>query len=223
MVTAVGASRSSHDETPFPLEFDVVARRKRVVRREGRSQEETAPFPLEFELVARRARHNHDETSPFLLDFTAILPGGEAVFVRTARPPRSRGTQRSSGRGLPRLTWHGVEASRALREYAARIAAGESLPPYRGPILEAGDVPRVAAHSAAQGVTHAMAPERTTTDSKPFVRRGLALMVMAALVVASALLGDDAALRNLGQSIGDWFSGDDAVQMQRPSEPAPQR
>jgi hypothetical protein len=218
MVTAVGASRGSHDETPFPLELDVVARRKRVVRREGQSQDETAPFPLEFELVARRARHDHDETSPFLLDFMAILPGGEAAFVRTARPPRSRGTQRSSCRGLPRLTWHGAEASRALREYAARIAAGESLPPYRGPILETGDSPRVVAQSAARTV----APELMTTDSKPVMRRGLALIAMTALVVASALLGDDAALRNLGQSISDWFSGSDAVpmQMQRPSERA---
>lgn len=223
MVTAVGASRSSHEETPFPLELDVVARRKRVVRREGRSQDETAPFPPEFELVARRARHDHDETSPILLDFMAILPGGEAAFVRTARPPRSRGSQRSPGRGLPRLTWHGVEASRALREYAARVAAGESLPPYRGPILETSDGPRVVAQSAAQNAAHATPPGLATAGSRRVVRRSLALLLLAALLVASALLGDDAALRNLGQSISDGFSGDDAVQMQRPSEPAPQR
>jgi hypothetical protein len=221
MVTEVGASRGSQDETPFPLEFDVVAGRKRIVRREGRSQDETAPFPLEFEVVARRARHDQDETSPFLLEFKVILPSGEAGFVRTARPPRSRGTRRPSRRGLPRLKWHGVEASRALREYAARIAAGESLPPYRGPILETGDSPRV--QSAAKGAGHVVASGLATADSKAFVKLGLALLVMTALVAASALLGDDAALRNMGQSISDWFSGRDSVQMPRSSEPAPQR
>src|SRR5688572_33186980 len=102
MVTAVDASRGNLDETPFPFEFDVVARRKRVVHREGQSQDETAPFPREFEVVARRSRHDQDETSPLLLEFKVILPGGEAAFVRTARPPRSHGPSRSSRRALPR-------------------------------------------------------------------------------------------------------------------------
>ena len=220
VVTAVGASRSSQEETPFPLELNVVAGRKRVVRREGQSQEETAPFPLELDVVARRAGHNQDETSPFLLEFSVVLPGGDAAFVRTARPPRSRDARRSSRRGLPRLKWNGVEASRALREYAARIAAGESLPPYRGPILETGDFPSVAAQSATEGARHALAP----TDSVAFVKLGLALIVMAALLVASTLLGDDTALRNVGQSISDWFGGGtDSVQMPRSLDPASQR
>jgi len=213
MVTAVSASRGSQDETPFPLEFEVVAGRKRVVRREGRSQDETAPFPLEFAVVARKARQSQDETSPFLLEFKIILPGGEPAFVHTARPPRARGTRRSSRRGLPRLKWHGVEASRELREYAARIAAGESLPPYRGPILETGEFPRVAGQGAAPGASPA-------ADSKAFVKLALALIVMMGLVVASALLGNDADLRKVGQSIGDWFSSRDSVQMPRPTAPA---
>src|SRR5262245_980143 len=58
MVTAVDASRGSQDETPFPLEFDIVAGRKRVVHREGRSQDETAPFPPVFEVVARKTRQS---------------------------------------------------------------------------------------------------------------------------------------------------------------------
>jgi hypothetical protein len=196
-----GSRRGSQDETgPFPLEFEVVARRKRVVRREGRSQEETAPFPLEFEVVARRAQQSQDETSPFLLEFMVVLPDGESAFVRTARPPRSRGAQRSAPRVLPRLKWHGVNASRELREYAARIASGEKLPPYRGPILANGESPR-----ARPDVPSAIPVD----DSKAFVKLALALMVMTALVVASAVLGDDAQLRGVGQSISAWLTGRD--------------
>ena len=226
MVTAASASRGSQDETPFPLEFEVVSGRKRVVRREGRRQDETAPFPIEFEVVARKTRQSQDETSPFLLEFSVILPSGEAAFVRTARPPRSQGSRRSSRRVLPRLKWHGADASRELREYAARIAAGESLPPYCGPILEGANSPRVAARRVAQGAAHAAAPAvpaRVAADSKAFVKLGLALIVMTALVVASALLGNDADLRNVGRSISDWFSGRDSGEMLRSSEPAPQR
>jgi len=136
VVSSVGSMQGSLDETsPLPFEFEIVARRKRVVRREGRSQDETAPFPLEFEIVARKSRHNQDETSPFLLEFGVVLPNGTEAFVRTARPPRQRGVRRASFGGLPRLKWHGVDAAIELRRYAALIPAGESLPPYRGPIL----------------------------------------------------------------------------------------
>lgn len=224
MVTAVDASRGSQDETPFPLEFDIVAGRKRVVHREGRSQDETAPFPAEFEVVARKTRQSPDETSPFLLEFSLILPNGASAFVRTARPPRSRGARRSPRRGLPLLKWQGVNASQELRSYAARIAAGESLPPYRGPILEAGDFSALAAQPAASRAAHgmALAPSTPASDSKAFVKLGLALIVMSALVVASALLGDDAQLRKLGQSISDWFGGREPVEF-LPSEPAAPR
>jgi hypothetical protein len=37
----------------------------------------------------------------------------------------------------------------------------------------------------------------------------LALIVMSAAVVASAVLGDDAELRATGQSISQWFTGAD--------------
>jgi hypothetical protein len=200
--SAQGSRRSSQDETgPFPLEFEIVARRsKRVVRREGQSQDETAPFPLEFEVVARKAQQSQDETSPFLLEFMVILPDGESAFVRTARPPRSRGAQRSSPRKPPLLKWHGVDASNELREYAARIAAGEKLPPYRGPILANGEFPR-----ARPGMSSGVPAAIPVDDSKAFVKLALALMVMTALVVASALLGDDAQLRSVGEAIGGWL------------------
>jgi hypothetical protein len=215
--SAHGSGRGSQDETgPFPLEFEVIASRKRVVRREGRSQDETAPFPLEFEVIARRAKQSQDETSPFLLEFMVVLPDGESAFVRTARPPRSRGARRASLRGLPRLKWHGVDASRELREYAARIAAGEKLPPYRGPILANGESPR--ARPASSLTASPIVP--VVDDSKAFVKFALALMVMTALVIASAALGDDAQLRNVGQSISDWLTGRDASFQTLPSAPA---
>jgi hypothetical protein len=211
--SAHGSRRGSQDETaPFPLEFEVVARRKRVVRREGRSQDETAPFPLEFEVVARKTQQSQDETSPFLLEFTVILPDGEPAFVRTARPPRSRGAQRTSPRVLPRLKWHGVDASKELREYAARIASGEKLPPYRGPILANGESPR-ARPEASLAIP--------VDDSKAFVKLALTLMVMTALVFASAMLGDDAQLRSVGQTISGWLTGrDDSFQTLPPVAPA---
>ena len=57
--SASGSTRHSQEETgPFPLELEIVTRRKRVVRREGRNQEETAPFPLELEVVARKAQQS---------------------------------------------------------------------------------------------------------------------------------------------------------------------
>jgi hypothetical protein len=209
---AHGSRRGSQDETaPFPLEFEIVARRKRVVRREGQNQSETAPFPLEFEVIARKTQHSQDETSPFLLEFMVILPDGEQAFVRTARPPRSRGTQRSAPRGLPLLKWHGVDASTELREYAARIASGEKLPPYRGPILANGASPR------ARPEAPSAAP---VDDSKAFVKLALALMVMTALVVASAALGDDAKLRGIGQSVSSWLTGrDTSFQTLQPNQP----
>jgi hypothetical protein len=209
---AHGSGRGNQDETaPFPLEFNIVARRKRVVRREGRSQDETAPFPLEFEVVARKAHQSQDETSPFLLEFMVVLPDGEPAFVRTARPPRLRGAQRSSARGLPLLKWHGADASTELREYAARIASGEKLPPYRGPILANGKSPR------ARPEAPSAAP---ADDSKAFVKLALALMVMTALVVASVALGDDAQLRSMGQAVSRWFTGrDNSFQTLQRAEP----
>jgi hypothetical protein len=194
-----GSRRGSQDETgPFPLELEIVNRRKRVVRREGRNQDETAPFPTELEVVARKAQQSQEESSPFLLEFTVMLSDGEPAFVRTARPSRSRSAQRSSPRRLPRLKWNGADASRELREYAARIASGEKLPPYRGPILANGEAPRT--RTDARRVTPA-------DDSNGFVKLKLALLVMSALVIAAAVLGDDARLSTVGESIRGWLTG----------------
>jgi hypothetical protein len=212
--SAHGRKRGSQDETsPFPLEFEIVARRKRVVQREGRNQDETAPFPLEFEVVARKAKQSsaqqstaqqsQDETSPFLLEFMIILPDGAPAFVRTARPPRSPGARRLP-RKLPQLKWHGLDASKQLREYAARIAAGESLPPYSGPILESGEFPPVRA--ARPHAAHAPSAP-SADDSKAIEKFALALIMMSAFFGASALLGNDVQLRNVGQAISGWFTG----------------
>jgi hypothetical protein len=218
VVSSVGGSmQGGLDETsPLPFEFEIVASRKRVVRREGRSQDETAPFPLEFEVVARKSRHNQDETSPFLLEFGVVLPNGTEAFVRTARPPRQRGVQRTSFGGLPRLKWHGVDAAIELRRYAARIAAGESLPPYRGPILANGELPQLRALAPHSAHTAWRAPAAAADDSKGLHRLALTLLVMSALVIASLVLGDDAQLRHVGQSISGWFAGrGDSAEMLR--------
>ena len=209
MDTVTGGSRRGNlDETsPLPFEFEILSRRKRVVRREGRTQDETAPFPLEFEVVARKSRQSQDETSPFLLEFRVVLPNGTEGFVRTARPPRRRGAPRTSPGGLPRLKGHGVDASLELRRYAARIAAGESLPPYRGPILANGELPQVRAFAPHSTHGSSDAPAAAPGDSQGLLRLAFTLLVMSALVVASVMLGDDAQLRHVGQSISGWFSG----------------
>jgi hypothetical protein len=60
---------------------------------------------------------------------------------------------------------------------------------------------------------------RSVDDSKWFVKLALALMVMTALVVASAVLGDDAQLRRFGQSISSFFTGrDHSFETLRPVE-----
>ncbi len=211
--SASGSRLGSQDETaPYPLELEIVARRKRVVRREGRSQDETAPFPLEFEVVARKAQQSQDESSPFLLEFMVMLSDGKPAFVRTARPPRAQSARCSSPRALPRLKWHGVDASRELREYAARIASGEKLPPYRGPILANGESPRERPEAPLEAMVD---------DSKAFVKLALALLMMTALVVAAAVLGDDAQLSGVGQSLSGWLTGrDDSFQTLPPVAPA---
>jgi hypothetical protein len=219
---AQGSRRGNPDETsPFPVELEIVARRKRVVHREGRSQDETSPFPLEFEVVARKTQESQEETSPFLLEFKVILPDGEPAFVRTARPPRAPRPQRSSSKGLPRLKWHGVEASAELRQYAARIAAGEVLPPYRGPILANGEYPPLRPERLARGASPVTPVAGRGDDSKASLKFLLALVVMSALVVAAALLGDDAKLRDIGQAISRFGTGrGDSFQTYRASDPS---
>ena len=61
-------------------------------------------------------------------------------------------------------------------------------------------------------------------DSRGLRRLALTLLLMSALVVASVVLGDDAQLRHVGQSIGAWFTGrGDSAEMLRTIEPPPAR
>jgi hypothetical protein len=158
--------RPSQDHTsPFPLEFEVVSRRAQV------SQEHTSPFPLEFEVVSRRGRVSQDETAPFPLEFVVTPLDGVAEVARVHRVP---------ARALPRLKWRGMDASAELREYAARVASGEDLPPYRGPILASGEFPWPASAAPRR------APE---SQSKILVTLELGLIVLSAALVAFAILG----------------------------------
>jgi hypothetical protein len=164
-----------------------------IASRLGRAnQDETSPFLLEFEVVARRAHHSQDETAPFPLEFMIAHADG-AALVRAAC------ADRFEGEGLPRLTWRGLDASPELREYAARIAAGEELPPFRGPILASPEAPPRSAPEASRPASGG--------DAKAFPKLALALIVMSAGLVATAVLGDDAELRAAGQAISGWFAG----------------
>ena len=156
------------------------------------SQEETAPFPLEFEVVARKAsQQTPEETAPFPLEFMVTSPDGAAAIVRVPRVHAGVGS-------LPPLSWRGIDASPELREYAARIASGEDLPPFRGPILASGAAPAVARRRPQ--------PERSNAGVT-FLKLALGLMLLMAALVASAVLGDDAQLRATGDSIHRWFTG----------------
>jgi hypothetical protein len=122
--------RANGEETaPFPLEFMVMARKRRA------SQDETAPFPLEFQI----ASPSQEETSPFLLEFMVVRPDGEAV---PAHFPWIR--RRTRIGAPPELRWRGEDTSLELRRYAAKIESGEKLPPFEGPVLASGEFPQVA-------------------------------------------------------------------------------
>ena len=161
-------------------------------------QDETAPIPLEFEVVARRGRSKQDETAPFPLEFMITSPDGEAAIVRVPVV--------AAAGALPELRWRGVEASRELREYAARIASGEDLPPYRGPILANGASPWVARKAKRP------APPAPANEAARIIELALALMLLLAAVAATAVLGDDVQLRAAGASISRWFTGDRSFQ-----------
>jgi len=94
------------------------------------------------------------------------------------------------------------------------------LPPYRGPILANGEFPRL----RPERPVPAAAQVTRSDDSNGFVKLALALIVMSVFVVATVMLGDDATLRGVGQSISRWLSGgDDSSQMLHPSEPVSSR
>lgn len=183
--------RASQEETaPFPLEFEIVSRRGRP------SQDETAPFPLEFQIVSPDGRVSQDETSPFLLEFMVMRPDGEAALARIPC------VQRAQMGALPRLKWRGIEASLELRQYAARVASGERLQPFGGPILVSGAFPGVAPEKAPRPARASQTPS--------IVKLALAATALVALA-ASILLGDDAALREAGQSVSRWLTGDNGA------------
>lgn len=180
--------RGSQDETsPFLLEF-------MVARPLGQSQDETSPFPLDFVVVARERRARQDETAPFPLEYQVKELESDAESVRVER------VERSIAEPQPRRAVSDVQASAQLRDYAARVAAGEALPPYRGPIL--------ASEERARAVVPGPA-EPSSDPGKAIVKLALGVMLMMAALVAAAVGGDDAALRAAGAAIGGWFTGND--------------
>jgi hypothetical protein len=210
--------RGSQDETsPFPLEF-------MVARPLGQSQDETSPFPLDFVVVARKRRASHDETSPFLLEYqvTPLEVDDGAVRLQRSEPPLVRGDvarqpERSQAERQPRRTVSAFEAAPQLRDYAARVAAGEALPPYRGPIL-AGEV-RARASLEREPAGHDCAGP-SSDAGKAIVKLALGVMLMMAALVAAAVGGDDATLRSAGAAIGGWFTGNDGSFERFPLEAA---
>jgi hypothetical protein len=202
--------RPSQDETsPFPLEFVVVSNQRRY------SQNETAPFPLQITALPRRKRVSQDETSPFLLTLDAFEVDASAVDAsevdasevdakldRDPAPAPRAGRARDEA--LPSLTWRGLDASSELRQYAARIASGEDLPPFRGPIIAGQETP-AAAPAAAPLAAPETGPQPVETNP---LKVALGLIVLMAAIVASATAGDDASLRAAGQSISRWFAGE---------------
>jgi hypothetical protein len=199
--------RGSQDETsPFPLEF-------MVARPLGQSQDETSPFPLDFVVVARERRASQDETSPFPLEYQVTQLEGDdgAVRIQRSQPPLVEGDvarqpERSPAEPQPRRTISAFEASPQLRDYAARVAAGEALPPYRGPIL-AGEVRARASVEREPAGFDGAGP--SADSGKAIVKLALGVMLMMAALVAAAVGGDDAALRSAGAAIGGWFTGND--------------
>ena len=196
--------RGSQDETsPFPLEF-------MVARPLGQSQDETSPFPLDFVVVARKRRGSQDETAPFPLEYEVTRLDAEDAAVRIQR------RERPQPKAQPRRTLSELDASAPLREYAARLAAGEALPPYRGPILASEERARPVAGREPAGFERAGfepagfdAAVPSSNAGKAIVKLALGVMLMMAALVAAAVGGDDAALRSAGAAIGGWFTGND--------------
>jgi len=108
---------------------------------------------------------------------------------------RATRARRVQAEARPRLKWRGLDASPELQEYALRIASGEDLPPFRGPMLASREAAPCAPEAVSAG------------EAKAFVKVALALILMSAGLVAAAVLGDDAELRAAGQSISRWLEG----------------
>jgi len=215
-------TRANQEETsPFPLELMLAAAlacQRDDIEPGTTGRDETAPFLLDFEILSSRKlrssqqRRTQDETAPFPLEFMVVRPDGEVALVRTSASSlgaSSPGAIISGSSGpLPRLKWRGIDASAELREYAARIASGEDLPPFSGPIL-ANEVFPASVPAAPRAREHAGARRagENDADSRAFLKLALSLIVMSAALVAATLLGDDAQLRAAGQAISGWFQG----------------
>lgn len=222
--------RATQDETtPFLLELGVAqGSNASSGSRARRSQDETAPFPLMLEALRLRKKRGQVESSPFSRALaSAVEPDLEGT-------PQGRARSSAPSPALPALTWRGSSASSALREYAARIASGEDLPPYSGPILASDEQPSTPAmrgapmesEHAPRSARDALADLESTSSLRPTssaspakVVVGVALMLAA--LVASATAGDDATLRAAGQSVSAWLSGRAPTSYEPPRVPAP--
>jgi hypothetical protein len=158
-------------------------------------------------VVALERRASQDETSPFPLEYEVTQPDGDEGAVRIERRERPLAEPRRQ----PRRAVTEPEASASLRAYAARLAAGEALPPYRGPILASEERARaVAGVEPAAAKPEVSDPEESSSSAgKAIVKLALGVMLMMAALVAAAVGGDDAALRAAGAAIGGWFTGND--------------
>jgi hypothetical protein len=207
MLAAARAAQNQDETAPFPLGFEVIARRAR------QSQDETAPFLLEFRVMSpdgeialvpttpvepSRAAHSQStrSQSAHLQSLPSRAASSKTTVSRLAAEPQGFAA-------LPDLKWRGIDASDELREYAARVASGEELPPFRGPILAGSEVPRTVREPVPSG--------EMASDSKAFLKLALAAIVMSAALFAAAVLGDDAELRAAGETIGSWLRGPERV------------
>lgn len=114
-------SSSGLDTTSSSLEIaldQAIARRYAgASERSGKKRRNT---PVQnFAAGARAEVHTPTENLRGQSSTALAVPSRETALMR---PP-------------PRLSWRGIEVSDEFQEYAARVARGEQLEPYRGPVL----------------------------------------------------------------------------------------
>ena len=200
---------SQEETSPFLLEHMVEVQRSR-----RQSQDETSPFPLVLGLFARRRARQQNETSPFLLVPLASGASEEREESEESEPELEAVPAARSARPAapPRLQWRGMDASPELLQYAARVASGERLPPYSGPLLAGGAAP-AAALEAALDATFAEQRKPPVGDNPTQgggIKLLLGLVLMLGALVAAATAGDDAELRAAGQAVSRFLMGESA-------------
>jgi hypothetical protein len=176
--------------------------------RKRATPDETAPFPLQFVVVDSTGARSQDETAPFPLRI--------AAYPRRVSSSLALSTLASSRRAAPGVAspapaQRSFEASSELLRYAERIAAGEKLPPFQGPILASEpaaavqrDVP-ASVYTSGPGVEAGTVAGRAPAVSP--LKGGLGVLLLVSALVASATAGDDAALRAAGLAISRWLNG----------------